>query len=80
MDETLEAVIGLRDWLEEKLPSMTAPAWIDLEDYAWYLKNVRLLPYSVEDVRRIGAREPDRDAHVAVHVEGLANVHFLLPQ
>ena len=60
VNETLEAVIGLRDWLEEKIPSMTAPAWIDLEDYAWYLKNVRLLPYSVEDVRRIGARELDR--------------------
>ncbi len=60
VNETLEAVMGLRDWLEEKLPAMSTPAWIDLEDYAWYLKNVRLLPYSVEDVRRIGARELDR--------------------
>ena len=53
VNETLEEVVGFRDWLEERLPSMTAPAWIDLEDYAWYLKNVRLLPYSAEDVRRI---------------------------
>ena len=60
VNETLEAVVGFRDWLEEKLPSMTAPAWIDLDDYAWYLRNVRLLPHSVEDVRRIGARELDR--------------------
>ena len=53
----LDAVVDFRRWLERELPNMTEPAWIGLEDYAWYLRHVRLMPYDVDDVRRIGERE-----------------------
>lgn len=44
-------------WLTENLPSMQASAAIGAENYNWYLKHVRLLPHTVDELRGIGERE-----------------------
>ncbi len=46
-----------RDWLAENLDGMEASAAIGTENFNWYLKHVRLLPLTVDDMRAIGKRE-----------------------
>ena len=46
-----------RDWLAENLDGMEASAAIGTENYNWYLKHVRLLPHTVDDLVGIGRRE-----------------------
>jgi hypothetical protein len=55
--QALFSVQEYRDWLKENLGRMTAPVHIGLDNYNWYLKNVRLMPYTVEDVVRISEVE-----------------------
>ena len=56
-DSALTALRGYASWLAAERPRMTAPAHIGLDDYAWYLRHVRLVPLNVEQVRLIGERE-----------------------
>lgn len=56
----LQAAEAFRDWLKQHQAGMKEPAWVGLENYTWYLQNVRLMPYDAEDVRRLGKREEDR--------------------
>ncbi len=46
-----------RDWLADNLDGMQASAAIGADNYNWYLKHVRLLPYTVDDLKAIGKRE-----------------------
>ncbi len=39
---------------------MTEPAFVGLDNYDWYLRNVLLMPYSSADLRTIAARELER--------------------
>jgi hypothetical protein len=55
--QALSSVKNFRDWLKENKNQMTAPGFIGLDHYNWYLKNVRLMPYTVEDVVRIAEVE-----------------------
>ena len=55
--EATVAAQRYRDWLAENLDGMDAPAAIGTENFNWYLKHVRLLPYTVDDLRAIGKRE-----------------------
>lgn len=54
------AVIGFRDWLAAERPEMTAPAGVGREAFAWYIRHVKLMPYSVEDLLALGEREYER--------------------
>jgi len=45
------------DWLAENLEGMEASAAIGTDNFNWYLKHVRLLPQTVDDLRTIGQRE-----------------------
>lgn len=56
----LQAVEGYRDWLKANQASMKEPAWVGMEHYNWYLRNVRLMPFDADDVRLLGKREEDR--------------------
>jgi Bacterial protein of unknown function (DUF885) len=56
-DSALTALRGFATWLAAERPRMTAPAHIGLDDYAWYLRHVRLVPLDVPQVRLIGERE-----------------------
>jgi hypothetical protein len=56
----LTATREYRDWLMRSIPTMREPAGLGLANYQWYLRHVRLLPLTVEQVRLIGTRELDR--------------------
>ncbi|MFN2329169.1 MAG: DUF885 family protein [Chromatocurvus sp.] len=45
------------DWLVDNRDSMQASAAIGADNFNWYLKHVRLLPQTVDDLRGIGERE-----------------------
>jgi hypothetical protein len=52
-----EAVVGYRNWLDAQRPGMPPSAGIGTENLEWYFRNVRLLPYGVEDIVLLGERE-----------------------
>jgi hypothetical protein len=53
----LEAVEGYRDWLQAGRPRMPASAGIGTENLEWYFRNVRLLPWGVDEIALLGERE-----------------------
>lgn len=55
--EATAAAQRYRDWLAENLGGMEPSAAIGTENYNWYLKHVRLLPQTVDDLVGIGERE-----------------------
>ena len=55
-----EGVGYLTAWLEGNLKSMKGKAGIGRANYNWYLKHVRLMPFTAEDVAIIGDRELGR--------------------
>jgi hypothetical protein len=60
IDRALGAVRDFRAWLRTEQPRMTAPAHIGLEDYAWYVRHVRLIPTTADEIQALGARELER--------------------
>lgn len=55
--QALSAVKDFCDWLKNNRNQMMAPVSIGLDNYNWYLKNVRLIPYTVEDILRLAEVE-----------------------
>lgn len=55
--QALLSVEDFRDWLKTNKDKMTAPVSIGLDNYNWYLKNVRLMPYTVDDILKIAEVE-----------------------
>jgi hypothetical protein len=56
-ERALASVKSFRDWLRREMPRMKEPAFVGLEHYAWYVRHVRLVPWTVEQIRLIGERE-----------------------
>ncbi len=56
-DKALAAVQSYRDWLKEQAPRIKEPAYVGHDNFNWYLRNVRLMPYTTDDLRIIGDRE-----------------------
>jgi hypothetical protein len=56
-DSALTSLRAFAAWLAAERPRVTAPAHLGLENYAWYLRHVRLVPLDVSQVRLIGERE-----------------------
>ena len=54
------AVTSFRDWLVEKRPDMSAPAGVGKPAFDWYLKHVKLMPYTSDEIVTLGRRELDR--------------------
>jgi hypothetical protein len=52
-----DAVVGYREWLAARRADMPPSAGIGTENLEWYFRNVRLLPYGVEDIVLLGERE-----------------------
>ncbi len=57
VEAALTSLRAFRDWLRRESPRMTEPAFVGLDHYAWYVRHVRLVPWSVEQIRLIGERE-----------------------
>ncbi len=55
-----EGVGYLTAWLEGNLKGMKGKTGIGRENYNWYLKHVRLMPFTAEDIAATGDRELGR--------------------
>ncbi|NNF38732.1 MAG: DUF885 family protein [Gemmatimonadetes bacterium] len=54
ISEARDAIVDFRDWLVEQRPTMTAPAGVGREAFDWYLRQVKLMPYSVDELLVMG--------------------------
>lgn len=54
------AAVAFQGWLKAARPRMTARAGVGEARFDWYLKNVKLLPYTAAQLRVLGSRETQR--------------------
>ena len=54
------AVESFRDWLSANRSEMTADAGVGRAAFDWYLKHVKLMPFTSDDIVTLGKRELDR--------------------
>lgn len=54
------AIEAFREWLKQNVKRMNARAGVGVENYNWFLRNVALMPYTLEEIRVIADREYER--------------------
>ncbi|QHL91603.1 DUF885 family protein [Sphingomonas changnyeongensis] len=54
------AALDMKAWLTAGRPQMTALAGVGKANFDWYLKNVKLLPYTADQLMVLGDRETKR--------------------
>lgn len=54
------AVRGFDAWLKQKRPGWTAPAGVGEAAFDWYLRHVKLMPWTSAEIVVLGQRELDR--------------------
>jgi hypothetical protein len=54
------AVVEFRDWLKAERQRITAPAGVGAARYDWYLRHVRMVPYSSAQMLTLAEREHSR--------------------
>ncbi|MDJ0794134.1 MAG: DUF885 family protein [Woeseiaceae bacterium] len=54
------AVVTFRDWLVANRATMTADAGVGKDAFDWYLKHVKLMHYTSDEIVTLGERELDR--------------------
>jgi hypothetical protein len=60
IDKAKTAVVGFRDWLVQNKGRLNAPAGIGLDNYDYFQRYVRLMPFTAADNLRLGDRELNR--------------------
>lgn len=60
IEEARDAIVEFENWLIEGEEKMNGEAGVGEEAFDWYLKNVKLMPYSSEEIVDLGLRELDR--------------------
>ncbi len=55
-----QAVQAFRQWMEEQRSGWTAAAGVGEADFDWYLKHVKLMPWTSSEIVVLGQRELDR--------------------
>lgn len=55
-----DAVVGFRDWLRTQRPRMTAPGGVGAERYDWYIRHVRMIPFTAAAMNTLAEREHER--------------------
>jgi len=58
--QAVAAVHDYRDWLVANRPRLNHPSALGLKEYDWYVRNVRLMPYTADDLRVIAEVEASR--------------------
>jgi hypothetical protein len=58
--EARAAVIAFRDWLKAARPGITAAGGVGAARYEWYIRHVRMVPYSVPEMLVLAEREHSR--------------------
>ncbi len=59
-EKALAALKEFKAWLEKTQDKIKAPSGIGIDNYNWYLKNVKLLPYTWEELHAVCQREYER--------------------
>jgi hypothetical protein len=54
------AVVEFRDWLKANRPTMTGKAGVGREQFDWYVRNVKLMPFTSDQMVALGTRELNR--------------------
>ncbi len=54
------AVVAFRDWLKAERPRITKAAGVGAARYEWYMRHVRMVPYSVPEMLTLAEREHGR--------------------
>lgn len=54
------AIVEFRDWLRSNRPRFTAAAGVGTERYEWYMRNVRMVPYTIPQMLTLAGREHSR--------------------
>jgi hypothetical protein len=70
--QALTSVREYHDWLVANRSTLNRPSAIGLEQYNWYIKHVRLMPYTADDLRDIAEVESSR-ARAFLKIEQTAN-------
>jgi hypothetical protein len=70
--QALASVREYHDWLVANRPRLNHPSAIGLTEYDWFVKHVRLMPYTVADLREIGDVEASR-AQTFLKIERAVN-------
>lgn len=73
------AAANFKAWLESIEAGLPAHGGVGKENYAWYLKNVLLLPYTPEEVAVIGEREYQRQV-AFLKIEEHRNRDIAMPE
>lgn len=73
------AAAEFKAWLESIEAGLPAHGGVGRDNYAWYLKNVLLLPYTPEDIAVIGEREYQRQL-AFLKIEEHRNRHIAMPE
>jgi len=60
VEKALGAARHYHDWLVANRARLNKPSAVGLENYNWYIRNVRLMPYQADDLRTIGEVEMSR--------------------
>jgi len=56
-EKAVAALESYRDWLNQRLPSMSTETAVGRDGYSFFLKNVALLPYSPQQLLAMGREE-----------------------
>ena len=56
----IQALVGYRGWLEQRLPTMSNNVAVGRENYIFFLKHVALIPYTPEQLVAKGRQEWER--------------------
>jgi hypothetical protein len=59
-EKALAAVDDFHGWLKQHQAQMTAKAGVGRDNFNWYLKHVRLMPYTMDDSVNVGNAEYER--------------------
>ncbi len=54
------AMVDFRDWLRSERPRITAPAGVGARRYEWYMRHVRMVPYTIPEMLTLAEREHSR--------------------
>lgn len=60
IEAALEAIRGFHAWLETNRPTMTGEAGVGEARFDWYLKHVKMMPFTSQQIVDMGEREIDR--------------------
>jgi hypothetical protein len=72
VQQALDSVREYHNWLVANRPKLNHPSAIGLTEYNWYLKHVRCMPYTADDLRAIGDVEASR-AQTFLKIEQAVN-------